>query len=75
MQKNMQDAYGYVKNGLIEQANDLEDLMQKIEEEIDNRQPVFQKAQYYNALVGTENEGKSGALAGAFIRDFLNENF
>ena len=75
MQKNMQDAYGYVKNGLIEQANDLEDLMQKIEEAIENRQPVFEKAQYYNPLVGTENEGKSGALAGAFIRDFLNENF
>jgi hypothetical protein len=74
MQKNMQDAYGYVKNGLVEQANDLSDLIQKIEKEIDNRQPVFQKAQYYNALVGTENEGKSGALAGKYIRDFLNEN-
>jgi hypothetical protein len=73
IQKNMQDAYGYVKNGLVEQASDLEDLIKKIEKEIKNRQPVFQKAQYYNALVGTENEGKSGTLAGKYIRDFLNE--
>jgi hypothetical protein len=75
MQKNMQDAYGYVKNGLIEQANDLEDLVDKIEREIKNRQPVFQKAQYYNALVGTESEGKSGALAGRYIREFLDKKW
>lgn len=74
MQANMQDAYGYVKNGLIEQANDVEDLVEQIETMMRFRQPVYQKAQYYNAVVGTKNEGKSGQLAAKYIQAFLDEH-
>lgn len=73
MQANMKDAYGYVKNGLIDESPDLEHLTSKIESMVNARKSVFQKAQYYNAVVGTENEGKSGQLAGQFIRNFLKE--
>jgi hypothetical protein len=71
LQENMKDAYGYVKNGLVEQASNLDNLMNKIELGINNRPSVLHKARYYNAVIGTENDGKSGALAGKYIRAFL----
>lgn len=73
LEDNLKDAYGYVKNGLIEQAANMHDLIEKIDYLQQHNPPVFQKAKYYNAVVGTEYEGKSGTLAAQYIRSFLKD--
>ncbi len=71
--ENMKDAYGYVKNGLIEQAENLEDLTKKVNALQSFRPNVFQNATYYNAVAGTIYEGKSSELATQYIRKFLEK--
>lgn len=73
LEENLIDAYGYVKNGLVEKAVDIHNLIEKIENLQQNNPPVFQKAKYYNAVVGTAYEGKSGILAAKYIHDFLTD--
>lgn len=72
LEENLKDAYGYVKNGLIDKATNIQNLIHKIESLQQNNPPVFQKAKYYNAVVDTEYEGKSGTLAAQSIRNFLS---
>ena len=67
------DAYGYVKNGLSERADSIQELIEIIQSLQQNSFPVYEKAKYYNAVVGTENEGKSGELAAKYIRNFLED--
>jgi hypothetical protein len=56
------DYYGYVKQGLIKNAATLNDLIQNLTAYKIQKPEVYQKAGYYNATIGTENEGKSDEL-------------
>ncbi len=73
LEEELRDAYGYVRNGMIEAAADIQELISKIEELQQSNAPVFMKAKYYNAVVGTPHEGQSGTLAAQYIRDFLKD--
>lgn len=65
------DYYGYLRNGLVEEVKTVEALIQMIAFIKEKRPSVFQKAQPYNAVVGTPNDGKSSGLAIQYIKDFL----
>jgi len=68
------DYYGYVQHGLAEAADTPEQLAALLNQYKENRPQVYQKANYYNAVMGTENEGKSHALALGYIQDFIKQN-
>lgn len=70
-EKSIDDPYGYVKNGLIQQVDDIPNLLKIIQENIENRLSVFQNVQYFNDVIGTNREGKSSQLAAQYIEDFL----
>ncbi len=66
------DYYGYVAQGLVDQAQslpELRDLLQRYQHE----KPLthFRRAAYYNATIGTEYESQSQALAIKIIADWL----
>lgn len=65
------DYYGYVRRGLIEKADSLADLQKLIRAYISQKPTVYQRAKYYNAVVGTEYEGRSHELAEQYIQEFL----
>lgn len=65
------DYYGYLRNEMVEEAINMEQLVEMIKSLKDNRPEVFQKAQKYNAVVGTSLDGKSADLAIELIREFL----
>jgi hypothetical protein len=67
------DYYGYVQQGLIERAQSLPVLEQLLEKYKHNRPEVYQRARYYNAVLGTVHEGKSHALAIQIINEFLKQ--
>ena len=60
-----------VKDALGEGYDIIVELMEMIKDIKDNRPSVFQTASPYNAVLGTPNDGKSGALAIQLIREFL----
>ncbi len=55
----MKDFYGYIQNGMIEDATTMQQLLEFIQKNILHKGNVVTKAKYYNYLVGTENEGRS----------------
>ncbi len=65
------DYYGFIKNGLIEEAKSLKVLIEKIKNS--NKNVSVDKLQYYNALIGTDKEGKSCNSAIKSITNFLNK--
>ncbi len=67
------DMYGYYKNGMVEKAEQLEDLVELIQRQAKKKGDVYMKAQSYNALVGTKHEGNSGKLAAEYIQKFLTK--
>lgn len=73
--EDIRDMYRYCKNGLTPHALDFEYLLQLIEKEKKEKNTeIHKKAVYYNAVVGTEYEGKSGELAVQYINEFINKN-
>jgi hypothetical protein len=67
------DYFSYAKHGLIQEAKttaELEDLLAVYRNE---KPEVYKKAAYYNATVGTGNEGKSDALAVNYLQEFLQK--
>ncbi|WMX16022.1 hypothetical protein [Aureispira sp. CCB-E] len=71
-EEDIRDMYRYCKNGLASHALDYEHLLELIKKEIEAKDTeVYKKAAYYNAVLGTENEGKSGALAIQYINEFM----
>ena len=68
------DYYGYVQHGLIEQAKDLNHLIRLLQEFRSRRPQVYERARYYNAVLGTQYEGKSHELAVKYITEFLSRN-
>ncbi len=67
------DMYGYHKNDLVAKADTQKELVQLILKYAENKPEVYRKAKYYNALVGTENEGKSGDLAAQHIANLVTD--
>jgi len=67
------DYYGYAQHGLVARADTPEQLISLLIQYKNNRPQVYQRANYYNAVMGTENEGKSHALALTYIQDFLEQ--
>jgi len=73
--EDIRDMYRYCKNELAYHALDFEHLLQVIQQEqVQKNTEIYKKAAYYNSVVGTENEGKSGALAIQYINEFVNKN-
>ncbi len=68
------DYYGYVASGLIESAYSLEELLDRLENQIAHPEDVYLRARPYNALVGTKEEGMSQHLALKFIEEYLNRS-
>ncbi len=67
------DYYGYVKTGLISEAKDSSSLTEIIRSYQTQRPNVYLKAAYFNATIGTENEGKSDNLAIKYLQDFMQK--
>ena len=65
------DYYGYVQHGLIEQAPTLPDLQVKLQALQTHKPEVYQRARYYNAVLGTKYEGRSHELALTCLHEFL----
>ena len=64
--------YRYCKNELAYPALDFDQLLAVIKKEQAQKNTViYKKAKYYNAVVGTEHEGKSGALAVQYINEYI----
>ena len=69
---HINDYYGYVAHGLVDNAPDLAelaDLLRKYQQ----HKPLdhFHRAGYYNATIGTPHEGHSQELAAAILTDWL----
>lgn len=67
------DYYGYINHGLIEEAKTLSALLTLIDSYQKERPKVYTRAKYYSDTVGTTNEGRSGELAISYIQNFLSE--
>lgn len=67
------DYYGYFRHGLVEKATDLNQVTAIIKKYEHNRPVVFERARYYNAVMGTEYEGRSHELALRYIKEFLSK--
>ena len=65
------DYYGYVKQGLVEKAADTNQLIKLLRQYQNHRPLVFELARYYNAVLGTEYEGRSHELALKYIQEHL----
>ena len=59
---SIDDMYGFVANGLVQKAKDITELIEIISQLYKQKRALCSKAQYYNATLGTENEGKSQLL-------------
>lgn len=66
------DYYGYNRQGLIEQPQSINHLLNLLHQYRHNRPLVYERAHYYNAVLGTAYEGRSHELATKFIQDYLN---
>jgi len=71
-QIDLDDYYDYVKNGLTVYTKNYEHLKEKINLNIKRKDDVRINAQYYNAAIETDFEGKSSELAVQKIKSFLN---
>lgn len=69
------DYYGYVHNNLVEAAPDLPALLALLKRYAASRPLVYEKARYYNAVVGTALEGKSHQLAIQYLQEFLQKAY
>ena len=70
--KFIYDYYGYVKNNLVEQATSLKATVSIIKKYSVNKPDLSGRARYYNAVIGTEYEGRSHELAIKYIQTFLD---
>jgi len=72
-QGGTEDMYLFVKNGLVEEAVDTDQLISIIKKkQQQSKEDLSVKAQYYNAVLGTANEGKSQKLV---INYYTKNNF
>ena len=69
-EKEITDSYGYLRNGLVQKAENPETVIQLIKE--NNIKIDIDKLRYYNAVLDTKWEGKSKDLITNILIDFLN---
>ncbi|KAA5544890.1 hypothetical protein F0145_13880 [Adhaeribacter rhizoryzae] len=67
------DYYGYAQNGLVEEVKDANQLINLLRKYQNHRPLVYERARYYNAVLGTEYEGRSHELATTYILEHLNK--
>lgn len=70
----LDDTYGFVKNKLVEQALSIDTLEGIIKEYIIEKSDISERARYYNAVLGTANEGKSQEMVREYIHQHLANN-
>ncbi|MGV3585805.1 MAG: hypothetical protein ACO1OF_02285 [Adhaeribacter sp.] len=67
------DYYGYAQNGLVEEVKDANHLISLLRKYQNHRPLVYERARYYNAVLGTEYEGRSHERATTYIMEHLNK--
>jgi hypothetical protein len=70
--RSVGDAYRFADNGLVDACQSDLEVVEKIKEIRCNRPDVRSRTTYYNAAIGTPNEGESGRVATEAIWDFLS---
>jgi hypothetical protein len=70
--EKLHDYFGFVKHELVDAPLDKYELINMINERLNSKPDVYLRAQYYNATVGTEYDGKSAKLALKAIKDFID---
>jgi len=68
------DMYGFVANGLVQEAKDNLDLIKIIQHLEKEKKGLRLKAQYYNATLGTKEEGKSQLIVAKKMSELLKNN-
>lgn len=68
---HMEDYYGYQQSGLTTRAHDLAHLTRLLRKLTHKGLDVYQRARYYNHLIGTPYEGKSSELARTYLQEFI----
>ncbi len=69
--EQFQDYYGYIRNQLVKEASNLEEIKDWILAQIQNIDQPRIRAKHYNAVVDTEWDGKSSELALTHLQKFL----
>lgn len=69
--EKLHDYYGFVENGLSDQATSDNKLLELLSNHIDSKPDVYTRATHYNATVGTEWDGRSSELALAHLKQLL----
>ncbi len=69
-----EDMYGFVKNGLVPEATNEKELIHHIKNISPNQKIASDKVQYYDATIGTPNEGHSHKLVVQGIQNYLTQN-
>ena len=68
------DYYGYAARGLVARANSPAELAATLHRYAQHKPAdLYQRATYYNATLGTPNEGQSRVRTASFLNDWLNE--
>lgn len=70
-QEKLHDYYGFVQKGLADAAENAVVLALLLRKHLDHKPEVYLRAQYYNATVGTEFDGRSRKLALKLINGFV----
>jgi hypothetical protein len=66
------DYYGYAARGMVERANSPEELANTLRQyALQKPQDLYLRAAYYNATLGTPDEGRSQARTLALLSDWL----
>jgi hypothetical protein len=70
--ENLHDYYGFVKQGLADEATSELQLCHMLQERLEVKPHVYERAKYYNATVGTTYDGRSSEIAITLIKSYLN---
>ncbi len=74
MNEYTHDTYGYVANEVVCELYSINQIIKYIRENQLARKLDTEPARYYNAVIGTKYEGRSGELAVMHIKRFISEN-
>lgn len=69
--QKLEDYYGFLQHGLVDEAPTAAALVQLMRTHARNKPNVLHRAAYFNATAGTANDGKSAALSLAAIHAYL----
>ncbi|GAB3197246.1 hypothetical protein ABID22_002279 [Pontibacter aydingkolensis] len=72
--ERLYDYYGFIQKGLVDEAGSYTALHEMLQQHIQNKPEVYQRAKYFNATVGSPYDGKSSELALQLVRTFIAAN-